>query len=210
MTVSAAPEVRLPRLSLRLALVSILLVWLAYTILYTWHPGDAWAAILEFLPGLLGLIVLSAAGFSLEECYLRSAPITRTGLVLLAISMLFTPLIWLTGRWVGWNALAALVYAPASGISQELFFRASLLPVFIAIFKSKPWLGITIHALLFALWHAPTTYLTAPLGGLIAVVMVTFICGLLWGKQVQHDRTVLWLMGYHSLILFVNSFLTWG
>jgi membrane protease YdiL (CAAX protease family) len=187
----------------------ILLIWLAYTILYTLHPSDALAALLELVPGVLAVTLLVVAGLPLQECYLRPAPISRTGLVLLAVSLLFMPCIWLTGRWTGWNGMAALVYAPASGIAQELFFRAALLPVLLVTFKQKPLLALLLHSLLFALWHVPNAYRTAPLWGVIGVVGVTFVCGLLWGKQVQRDRTVIWLMGYHSLLLIANSFFTW-
>jgi len=210
MSTSTTPKIRKPLLSLRSAMWNILLIWLAYTILYTLHPSDALAAFLEFVPGVLAVTTLVAAGLSLQECYLRTAPISRTGLMLLAASLLFMPFIWFTGRWTGWNRMAALVYAPASGISQELFFRAALLPVLLATFKTKPFLAILIHSLFFTLWHVPKAYMTAPLGGVIGVVVVTFVCGLLWGKQVQRDRTVVWLIGYHSILLIINSFFTWG
>lgn len=206
---STPTNIRKPLLSLRSAMWSILLIWLAYTILYTLHPSDLLAAVLEFIPGVLSVTTLVAAGLSLQECYLQMAPASRTGLLLLAASVLFMPFVWFTGRWTGWNGLATLVYAPASGISQELFFRSALLPVFLATFKRKQSLAIIVHSLFFALWHVPRAYMTAPPGGVIGVVAVTFACGLLWGKHVQHDRTVVWLMGYHSLLLIVNSFFTW-
>jgi len=210
MYISTPPRIRKPLISLQSAMWGILAIWLAYTILYTLHPSDTLAAFLEFVPGGLAVITLVAAGFSLEDCYLQMTLISKTGLMLLGASLLFMPFIYLTGHWTGWNWMAALIYAPASGISQELFFRAALLPVLLTTFKAKPTLALLIHSLLFALWHFPKVYMTAPLGGVIGVVGVTFMCGLLWGKQVQHDRTVVWLMGYHSLLLITNSFFTWG
>ncbi|MDL1943602.1 CPBP family intramembrane metalloprotease [Chloroflexi bacterium CFX2] len=206
---SRVPFSHRPPLTLRSATWIILLLWLVYTILYTLHPSDAPAVFLEFVPGVLAVAALLAAGISRQECYLRIAPISRTGLKLLAVSFLFVPIILLTGHWRGWNGPSVLVYALASGISQELFFRAALLPLLLAKFKSKPFLAISIHSLFFALWHAPKAYMTAPLGGLIGVVAVTFINGLLWARQVERDRTVVWLMGYHSILLFINSFFTW-
>jgi len=208
-TTTKIPKTRKPLLSCHSAMWSILLLWVAYTIISTLHPSDVLAAVIEFFPGILSVIILVAAGFSIQECYLRVAPISKTGMKLLAVSLLFFPFILLTGYWTGWNQTAALIYAPASGISQELFFRAALLPVLLVIFKAKPSLAIFIHSLLFALWHVPTAYMTAPLGGLIGIVVVTFVCGLLWGKQVQLDRTVIWLMGCHSILLFIMSFFTW-
>ena len=210
MSTSINPEVSKPRLSLRSALWVILLIWLAYTILYTLNSDNAPSAFLEFLPGILGVATLAAAGFSIEACHLRLAPISKTGLILLGASLLLMPMVWFTGSWIGWDWTAALVYAPASGISQELFFRATLLPICLATFKTKPFLAVLLHALLFAAWHIPKASMTAPLGGVIGVVLVTFACGLLWGEQVRRDRTVVWLMGVHSLILIINSFLTWG
>jgi len=201
---------RKPLLPLRLALWGVLFIWLIYTVLYTLHPSDTAAALLEFVPGILAVSVLLAAGFRRRDCFLRFALISQRGLAWLALSMLFMPVIWLTGRWTGWDWRAGLLYAPASGISQELFFRAALLPVLLRTFRTKPFLALTIHALLFSLWHIPKASLTAPLGGVIGVVLVTFICGILWGKQVQHDKTVVWIMVYHSLILIVNSLFTWG
>lgn len=209
MDISTVSKKHEPLLPLRFARWIIFLIWLAYTILYTICPDDSLAILLEFIPGVLAVSVLAAAGFSRQDYYLRIAPISRTGLMLLAGYLLFMPFVLMTGRWTGWNWMEALIYAPASGISQELFFRAALLPVLLATFRSKPFLAILIHSLLFALWHVPKAYMTAPLGGLIGVVVVTFACGLLWGKQVQRDGTVVWLMGYHSILLVINSFFTW-
>jgi hypothetical protein len=201
---------RKPLLSLRSAICGVLLLWLIYTILYTLHPSDALAAFLEFVPGVLAIAVLMAAGFQRQECYLRFGMISRTGLALLGASFLFMPFIWMTGRWTGWNWQAAILFAPASGIAQELFFRAALLAVLLVKFKAKPSLAFLIHSLLFTLWHIPRASLTAPLGGVIGVAVVTFINGWLWGKQVQRDRTIVWLVGFHSMLLVINSFITWG
>ena len=205
-----APRIEQSHFQLRAALWGVLLIWLGYTVLYTLCPDDGPAALLEFLPGVLAVGILFAAGFSRKDCFLRCAPLSGAGLAWLGASLLFMPLIWLTGRWTGWDSRVALIYAPASGVSQELFFRAALLPVLLAAFKGRPLLANLTHALLFALWHVPKAALTAPLGGVIGVVMVTFMCGLLWAKQVQRDGTVLWVMWYHSLILIGNSFFTWG
>jgi hypothetical protein len=210
MSISTTPPIRKSLLSLRVAKWCILLLWLVYTLLYNLHPSDTLASVLEFVPGALAVGILVMSGFSLQKCYLRRAAISWPGLGLLAVSLLFMPFIWLTGRWTGWNWMDALLYAPASGISQELFFRAALLPILTASFKTKPFRAVVIQSVLFALWHVPKAYLTAPLGGTIGVIIVTFVCGILWGKQVQRDGTVIWLAGYHSLLLISNSFFTWG
>ena len=197
-------------LSLPIAIAGVLLLWLLYTLLYTRNADNQPGAFLEFVPGILAVALLRAAGLGWQDCYLRKAKLSRAGLGLLAASFVFVPLMLLTGRWTGGSWLAALVYAPASGVSQELFFRAALLPVLMAAFKGRPNLALAVHALLFVAWHIPKAFLAAaPLGGLIGISVVTFLCGLLWGKQVQRDGTVFWLMGYHSLILVINSFFTW-
>ncbi len=100
-----------------MAVAILLLIWLFYAFLYTINRDNTPAAFLEFIPGILGVMVLLGAGLSLRDCNLQPAPISRTGLLFLGASLLLMPLVWLTGRWVGWNWMAALVYAPASGIS---------------------------------------------------------------------------------------------
>ncbi len=209
MVASAPPKAHRQLLTAQSALLGVLVIWVAYTILYTLHPGDALSAILEFAPGVLAVGVLGAAGFSARDCFLQRGPLSRTGLLWLAATLIFMPLMWLTGQWTGWAGAAALIYAVASGISQELFFRAALLPVLLDVLKGRPWLAISLQARLFAAWHLPKAAMTAPLGGAIAVGMVTFVSGLLWAKQVQRDRTVFWMMGFHSILLIVNTFFTW-
>ena len=205
---SAPPNVR-RLLTSTAAVWAVFALWPAYTALYTLELGETLSAAFEFVPGLLGVSALLAAGFSPEACHLRRAPLTRRGLTLLGLSFLVGPIMWLTGRWTGWKPAQALIYAPATGISQELYFRAALLPALLTTLRKRSFLAVVLQALLFALWHVPTTYLTAPLGAVAAVATVTFGCGILWGEQVRHDGTVLWLMGYHTLLLVGNSFFTW-
>ncbi len=203
------PQIK--KLALNAALGGVLLLWLLYTLLYSLNPDNRPTAFLEFIPGILALGLLRAAGFGWQDCFLHRARLSRAGLGLLAASFIFVPLMLATGRWTGGSWQGALVYAPAIGVSQELFFRAALLPILMAALKGRPNLALVLHALLFAAWHIPKPILAgAPAGGIIGIVAVTFICGLLWGRQVQRDGTVFWLMGYHSLVLIINSFFTWG
>jgi membrane protease YdiL (CAAX protease family) len=182
-----------------------------YTVVYSLHPGDPLAAVLEIIPGILAVSTLVATGFQRETYYLHIAPISRAGAALLAASIIFMPAVWLTGRWTGWNWAAALIFAPASAIAQELFFRSALLFILIATVKKRPFYAILIQSMLFAVWHIPNAYMGgAPVIGVIAVVVVTFLCGLLWSSQVQRDGTIIWVMIYHSVLLMVNSLLTWG
>lgn len=210
MSATTALKIRKPLLSLRSALWLILLLWLLYTAIFTAQPGNNPLAFLEFIPGFLAVGALLAARLSFDACYLRPAPMSRTGMLFLGASLLLMPIMWLTGRWIGWNWMNALIYAPASGISQELFFRAGLLPALLAVLPGKSRVATVLHAVLFSAWHVPRVAMAAPIGGIISVVAVTFVSGLLWAGQVRRDRTVFWLMGFHSVILFINAFFTWG
>jgi len=211
MSASTNPRIQKPLLSRHAALVIILFLWVVYTVVYCLHPGDPLAAVLEIIPGILAVSALVAAGFQRETYYLHIAPISKAGAALLAASIIFMPAVWLTGRWTGWNWVAGLIFAPASAISQELFFRSALLSILVATIKKKPFYAILVQSTLFALWHVPKAFMGgAPLIGIIAVVVVTFLCGLLWSSQVQRDGTIIWVMIYHSVLLMVNSLLTWG
>jgi len=187
------------------AMGAVVLLWICYTALQTLfvtgYISEPWSAIAGFVPGAIGVFVLIAAGFTREQLFLRIASLSRRGLVVLAgIFLLALAVVLPFGRWQGWNWLAALVYAPASGISQELFFRAVLLPTFLLAFKRQSRLALILHSLLFGFWHIGPLFLGAPIWAVIAVMLVPFICGIGWGWQVQRDRTVLWAMLQHSLI----------
>jgi len=206
----ADSEIEGKRHRLGLATGSILVLWVAYTVVCALPLDDALSAVLEIIPGALGLTVLIAGmGFKPRECYLRLEPISKKGFALLmSLFILLIPVL-LTGRWIGWNWTAGLIYAPVNGIAQELFFRASLLPVAIRLFKHNRFRAVVVHSALFAIWHMPLAFTTAPLWGAIAVVSVTFISGMVWGWQVQRDRTVYWAMGQHIVFLILMSMFLW-
>lgn len=80
------------------------------------------------------------------------APLSGRGLAVLAGIFVFgLAAVVPFGKWQGWNWMAALVYAPASGVSQELFFRAVLLPAVLLALKRRSRPAIVVHALLFSL-----------------------------------------------------------
>jgi membrane protease YdiL (CAAX protease family) len=106
--------------------------------------------------------------------------------------------------WQGWSWMAALVYAPAGGVAQELFFRSALLPAMRMMLKQRPRLALALHSLLFGLWHIGPLFLGAPACAVIAVMLVPFLSGIGWGWQVQRDRTVIWAMIQHSLIWVIG------
>jgi membrane protease YdiL (CAAX protease family) len=189
--------------------VIVLLLWAFYTTIYTLHPSDAISAFIELIPGILGVTILLVAGFTTEQCYLRLSPISKRGFLILAFFTIMLIPILMTGKWVGLSWMPVLVYAPLSGIAQELFFRASLLPVLIRVFGKKHLLAVFVHSLLFTLWHIPLAFTNAPLPGAIAVIIVTFIGGMVWGWQVQRDRTIYWALAQHITYLMIMSLFIW-
>ena len=163
------------------------------------------AALLGFLPGLLGVGVLRLAGFDRAECYLQVRPLSRRGLAVLAAVFVFALAAMLpAGVWQGWSWTAALVYAPACGIAQELFFRAALFPAVESAFGRRSQLALIAHSALFGLWHIGPLFLGAPAWAVVAIMVVPFLSGLGWGWQVRHDRTVLWATVQHSLIWVIG------
>ncbi len=188
----------------------VLLGWVIFTALFLLAPREPWNSLLAFIPGLMGIAALLAAGFTPDDCYLRLAPISKAGLAVLGAFLFFFILSSVpSGQWIGWNWLAALVYAPASGIAQELFFRASLLPALIKMFRGKIHLALVVHSGLFVLFHL-RTFMVAPFWGDVGVCIFTFLGGMAWGWQVQCDRTVIWAMVSHSLALVFTSMFGWG
>jgi membrane protease YdiL (CAAX protease family) len=194
----------------RTAAAIVLALWILYTAIYTLPLAAGWRAILEFVPGLLAVAVLRWAGYRDGDWTVRAAPLSRPGLMalVLVLPVLFAPI--LSGKWVGFDLLATLVFPLASGVTQEIFFRGALLPASIRLCGGRSMRGVVLQAVLFGLWHAPKAYLSAPAGvspwvGVIALSVVTFLAGLGWGWQVQRDRTIIWAMGQHIIFLMIMS-----
>jgi membrane protease YdiL (CAAX protease family) len=193
-----------------IAIGTVVLLWMSYTALQTLfvtgHVSEGWSAILGFVPGVIGIIVLTATGLRREQLFLRMAPLSLRGLaVLIGIFAFALAAIVPFGKWQGWNWMAALVFAPASGISQELFFRATLLPAVLLVLKRRTRIAIVLHSLLFSLWHIGPFFVGAPIWAALAVMFVPFLSGIGWGWQVQHDRTVLWAAIQHTLIWCIGG-----
>lgn len=197
-------------LRLGFVVVVIFLIWIAYTAIYTFAPGGILSAGLDLAPGLAGIMFLTmGAGFKLQECYLRPARVSAKGLILLLLFLFALIPILVTGHFVGWDWKAGFLYAPASGVAQELFFRASLLPVTMRLFKTNRLLGVLVQSVLFVAWHIPLAFMKAPLPGAVGIIVVTFIGGMVWGWQVQRDKTVYWAMGQHIIYLILMSLFIW-
>jgi len=203
MSASSAPSRTLAKPTVLVS--AVILLWAGYTVLQTLFVlgtfGDMASAILGFVPGILGLGVLLAAGLSRQECYLVVRPLSWTGFAVLGAVFVFAEAAILpVSVWQGWSWQAALIYAPASGISQELFFRSVLLPAMQRVLKRRRGWALVLHSVLFGLWHIGPLFLGAPLWAVMLVMLVPFLSGLGWGWQVTRDRTVLWAMVQHSLI----------
>ncbi len=121
--------------------------------------------------------------------------------------MLFT--FPLSGQWVGWNPLAALVYAPSGALSQELYFRAALLPALTRLLPGRPRLALVVHSALFGLWHVGPPVRGSPPAAIIMVMLVPFFAGLVWGWQARRDETIGWVFVSHALVLSFWSSYTW-
>ncbi len=191
------------------AIGAVVLLWLGYTVLQTLGVvgtvSEAWSAALGFLPGLLGVGVLLAAGLTRQECFLAFRRLSWPGFAVLAAVFVFAlSAILPVMEWQGWSWTAALVLAPAGGIAQELFFRSSLLPAMRRLLPGRPGWALVVHSVLFGLWHIGPLFVGAPIWAVMAVMLVPFLSGLGWGWQVQRDRTVVWAMVQHSLIWVIG------
>lgn len=191
------------------AVGAVLLLWAGYTAFQTLfvigYVGEAGSAIFGFAPGLLGVAVLLAGGLSRRDCFLVVEPLSWRGFGVLAAVFVFALAAILPfSVWQGWSWRAALLYAPASGVAQELFFRAALLPAMLLVVKKRRGLALVAHAVLFGLWHIGPLFVGAPLWAVVAVMLVPFLSGIGWGWQVLQDRTVLWAMVQHTLIWVVG------
>jgi len=197
--------------------LTIFFIFVIYTVMqilnlttlsyYNW--SDPFVLIVWFFPGIIGFFVLQKRGYNREECFLSFKALSKTGFLILIISVIISLSFMLpSGIWSGWNWLEALVYAPGSGVSQELFFRCVLLPVCLEITNGRKHLAIFIHTILFGIWHIGV-FCLAPWWIAILVVLVPSIAGYLWALQVQRDKTVIYAIITHCLILVISSMFTW-
>jgi hypothetical protein len=198
------------RISFPVALVITFVMAVAYTALDAWQPVEPLLSLLAFIPGGASLLALSAAGITPGQLNLRLARISSSGLVALgAVTLLLLPILGSSTGWTGWQWLPALVYAPASGIAQELYFRSSLLPGLEGCFGGRKIAALLVHAAIFVGFHF-RTFQTIPSIAMAALVAtVLFLAGCGWGWQVQRDRTVVWAMIQHSLFLVLMSMFNW-
>lgn len=188
-----------------------LLMGILYTILDYTQPPEPWLSLLAFFPGVVSFIILRLSGASPLVLRLRFAKLSSPGLLtLVPTSILLLPILASSTSWIGWHWLPALVYAPASGIAQELYFRAALLPGLERVFDNNKTTALLIHSALFVGFHYRTFQAipSLPIGLVVAAVLFFAGCG--WGWQVQRDRTVFWALLHHSIFLVLMSMLEWS
>ncbi len=196
---------RLPTARLPAAVAAWIVVALAapYTALNTLFPGPLLTYTLGMALALSALGALLLTGMAPRELELRLALPSRAGALILALMLVFIPGALLAGRAQPLDWLKDLVYAPASALSQELYFRAALLVALTRLCRGDTRLALGLQALLFALWHVRAVAVVPPAQAL-AVLALTFVAGVLWGWQVQRDRTILWSTLEHTLFLIVQ------
>jgi membrane protease YdiL (CAAX protease family) len=205
----------------------VLLAWAASTVLVGVLPDAAYQLVGSLLA--VGAVAAAAAsGLGREGCFLRVAWPSRGGLAAgLGYAALASSAVFPTGTFVGFDPVGLFVLAPVSGVAQELLFRAALLPVLLRAagaggrrvaaggqgrgpaVDGRVRVALVLQAVLFAAWHVLPA-LDAPLGGFVAVLVVTFIGGIAWGWAVLRDGTVAWVMAIHVAMLMVMSFFTWA
>jgi membrane protease YdiL (CAAX protease family) len=211
MTTIAPPANRRYLIPFVVALFITLIMGIALTVLDVLQPSEPVLSILAFIPGIISIAALSASGLSRAELNLRFTWISLPGLlVLAAITVLLLPILGSSTGWTGWQWLPGLVYAPASGIAQEIYFRGSLLPALERALHGKKLIAILLHAVVFVGYHFRTfrSLSSLPIAILVAAVLFTAGCG--WAWQVQRDRTVFWAIAQHSLFLMLMSMFQWA
>ncbi len=196
--------------SFPVAIAVTLAMAVVYTAIDMLQFPEPLQSLLSFIPGGVSLIALSNAGLARGDLYLRLAPISRPGLAALAAAtLLLLPILGSNTGWIGFQLLPTLVFAPASGVAQELFFRSSLLPGLERAFGNKR-MALLVQAAIFVGFHFRTFRAMGTSPIILITVVVLFLAGCAWGWQVQRDRTVAWAMVQHSLFLMLMSMFAWA
>jgi len=193
------------------ALVITLIMSLVITWIDVLQPVEPILSILSFIPGLISITTLLLSGMSRANLYLRLDKISSQGLfVLIATTVLLLPILGSSTGFGGWKWLPALVFAPASGIAQEIYFRGSLLPALEKSVNDKKGIALLIHAMVFVGYHFRTFRSVPSLPVAMLVAVVLFLAGCGWAWQVQRDKTIVWAAAQHSLFLMIMSMFEWG
>jgi hypothetical protein len=174
-----------------------------YTLLNTLFPGPALTYALGIAIALLAVGALALAGIPPRELGMRLAPLSLRGGAVLVLMLVFIPGAALAGRIQPLDWLGDLVYAPASALAQELYFRAALLGALSRLGRGDARLAIAAQAGLFALWHL-RAFAVATIPQAVGVLALSLLAGLLWGWQARRDGTILYSFLEHTLFLIVQ------
>jgi hypothetical protein len=189
-----------PRLPVSLAAGVVIALVVPYTMLNFFFPGPVLTYALGLGLALIALGALWLAGLPPKASRVRLAPLSRRGGLVLAVLLLYLPgAVWLrAGR--PWDWLDALVFAPASALGQELYFRGALLTALGSIGAVRGWRAVALQALAFGVWHLRAFRVVAP--GLALVVLGgTCVVGALWGWQTRRDGTLVYALAQHTAFL---------
>lgn len=181
----------------------VVALWIPYTLLNTVFPGPGLTYALGLALAALALGLLWLGGLPPRACFLRLAPLSWVGAVMLGAMMLFIPAALLAGRGQPLDWLDDAVYAPASALGQELFFRSALLAALLQLCRGRKKAALLFQAGAFALWHV-RAFQVVEIGPAAGVLVIAFAAGMLWGAQVLRDRTVLYAIAQHTLFLIVQ------
>ena len=199
------------KLSIQLSSSITLLLWGVYTVFQIIFLDQPFVDLIGLLAGILAITILLTSGLSLTDCHLRVASISKkAGWLYVAIFLLWVGVVLPTGGKPHWDWQSILIFAPATAIAQEIFFRSALLPALLHSLKGKFGWALFIHSILFAIWHMGVFTTNAPPAAATAVVLVPFLISFAWGWQVHRDRTVLWAILHHTLLQMVMRMFTWG
>lgn len=163
------------------------------------EPFVRYAAGLVFAHAALGILVwaglrrVPALGGAVS---LLRAPLLRVGFATLGAATL--ALLLDRGRPLDW--LWVVLYAPASALAQELYFRGHLLAALDELYPNAPQAAVVLQAGAFAVWHA-RAFLEAE--GVVATFFVagTFAAGLIWGSLVRRQGSLASSVVTHTLAL---------
>jgi membrane protease YdiL (CAAX protease family) len=189
----------------------ILTLWVLYSGTQIIFLDKPFVDLIGILSGAIAILALLASGFSLTDCYLRLASISKTSIyIYCAILIFWLGIVLPTGGNPQWDWRSIFISAPATSIAQEIFFRSALLPILLATFKGNFRSALILHSILFGLWHMGVFATSAPIGAAIAVILVPTLISLAWGWQVHRDGTILWAILHHTILQIIMRLFTWG
>jgi hypothetical protein len=192
-----SPAARLP---FPLAAGVVIALAVPYTMLNTLYPGPVLTYACGLTIALVALAALWLASIPLAACGVRVALLSRQGALALGALLLYLPVALWLGASHPRDWVAILIYAPASALGQELYFRGALLGALTQMGATRGRRAVGLQALAFALWHLRAFHVVKP--GLALVVLGgTCAAGALWGWQARRDGTLLYAFAQHLLFL---------